>query len=61
MRTNVILTGITECPITIKKMYAVVPIPHPCDEIVTELCGCVYHGFKHLSTCDGCLQRRLGP
>ena len=47
--------------ITIKKVYASVPFPLSCDEIVVEPCGCSSLGLKRLKTCDGCLQRRLGP
>ncbi|KKM89919.1 hypothetical protein LCGC14_1243890 [marine sediment metagenome] len=47
--------------ITIKKVYASVPFPLSCDEIVVEPCGCSFLGLKRLKTCDGCLQRRLGP
>jgi len=47
--------------IIIKKMYASVPFPLSCDEIVVEPCGCSSLGLKRLKTCDGCLQRRLGP
>lgn len=47
----------------IKKMYAVVhvPIKGTPGEILVEPCGCTYCGSRRLKTCDGCLQRRLGP
>ncbi len=71
-----IITGITEydgphgwcntgtsgyADITLKKTYVSTPVPHPCDEIIVEPCGCAFHRGERLKTCDGCLQRRLGP
>jgi len=51
---------ITFADFTLTKIYVPIIKGRP-GEVLVEPCGCSFYGGERFKTCDGCLQRRLGP